>query len=561
MGENKMTKETKIKFHVMAVICILIFCFALTPKTFQNDTYYTIAIGKHIAETKTIDMQDPFSWHENLPYTYPHWAYDLGTYYVYQLGENIGIGGFCAVYILTIILAMLLGLVIYYTNNKLCKNPLISFIMTLIIMYLLKDFIAARAQLVTFTLFALTILFIEQFIATKKKKYAVYLVIIPILIANLHCAVWPFYFILYLPYIAEYLLITFNDSYLFNKVQIKWNNYKLNKLNKKGNIEEIGKYQEKIARLQLQKENFIKHTEKRRKEAYKLIMKKEPAVKWLIVIMIICIFTGFLTPLGTTPYTYLVKTLQGNTTSSISEHQPLVLVNHKTMLAVVIIYVLLLVFTDVKASLRDFLMLGGLTLLAFMSRRQFSVFVIICGFIFAKMAVYLVEKYDKNGIKNLTETMTTLFGKILTILIAILLSMLVYKGKINSQFVNKASYPVDAATYILENVDIENMKIFNEYNYGSYLLFRGIPVFVDSRADLYAPEFNKGNNEEGRDIFSDYINTSNISSYYEDKFEKYDITHVILTKKSKLNMFLSRNSNYKQLYSDDYFVFYARLSE
>ena len=556
-----MTKETKIKFHVMAVICILIFCFALTPKTFQNDTYYTIAIGKYIAETKTIDMQDPFSWHENLPYTYPHWAYDLGTYYVYQLGENIGIGGFCAVYILTIILAMLLGLVIYYTNNKLCKNPLISFIMTLIIMYLLKDFIAARAQLVTFTLFALTILFIEQFIATKKKKYAVYLVIIPILIANLHCAVWPFYFILYLPYIAEYLLITFNDSYLFNKVQIKWNNYKLNKLNKKGNIEEIGKYQEKIARLQLQKENFIKHTEKRRKEAYKLIMKKEPAVKWLIVIMIICIFTGFLTPLGTTPYTYLVKTLQGNTTSSISEHQPLVLVNHKTMLAVVIIYVLLLVFTDVKASLRDFLMLGGLTLLAFMSRRQFSVFVIICGFIFAKMAVYLVEKYDKSGIKNLTETMTTLFGKILTILIAILLSMLVYKGKINDQFVNKASYPVDAATYILENVDIENMKIFNEYNYGSYLLFRGIPVFVDSRADLYAPEFNKGNNEEGRDIFSDYINTSNISAYYEDKFEKYDITHVILTKKSKLNMFLSRNSNYKQLYSDDYFVFYARLSE
>ena len=561
MGENKMTKETKIKFHVMAVICILIFCFALTPKTFQNDTYYTIAIGKHIAETKTIDMQDPFSWHENLPYTYPHWAYDLGTYYVYQLGENIGIGGFCAVYILTIILAMLLGLVIYYTNNKLCKNPLISFIMTLIIMYLLKDFIAARAQLVTFTLFALTILFIEQFIATKKKKYAVYLVIIPILIANLHCAVWPFYFILYLPYIAEYLLITFNDSYLFNKVQIKWNNYKLNKLNKKGNIEEIGKYQEKIARLQLQKENFIKHTEKRRKEAYKLIMKKEPAVKWLIVIMIICIFTGFLTPLGTTPYTYLVKTLQGNTTSSISEHQPLVLVNHKTMLAVVIIYVLLLVFTDVKASLRDFLMLGGLTLLAFMSRRQFSVFVIICGFIFAKMAVYLVEKYDKSGIKNLTETMTTFLGKILTILIAILLSMLVYKEKINDQFVNKASYPVDAATYILENVDIENMKIFNEYNYGSYLLFRGIPVFVDSRADLYAPEFNKGNNEEGRDIFSDYINTSNISTYYEDKFEKYDITHVILTKKSKLNMFLSRNSNYKQLYSDDYFVFYARLSE
>ena len=304
-----MAEKTKIKFHVMAVICILIFCFALTPITFQNDTYYTIAIGKHIAETKTVDMQDPFSWHENLPYTYPHWAYDLGTYFIYQLGENIGIGGFCSLYIATIILTIILGLVIYYTNNKLCKNPLISFFITLTIMYLLKDFIAARAQLVTFILFALTILFIEQFIKTKKKRYAVYLVIIPILIANLHCAVWPFYFVLYLPYIVEYLLITLNDAYIFNKLSIWWNKIKLNRLNKKGNIEKIGKCQERIAKLQLEKENYIRKTEKRRKKPYKIIVRKEPIVKWLIVIMIICAFTGLLTPIGTTPYTYLINTL------------------------------------------------------------------------------------------------------------------------------------------------------------------------------------------------------------------------------------------------------------
>ena len=556
-----MADKTKIKFHVMAVICILIFCFALTPITFQNDTYYTIAIGKHIAETKTVDMQDPFSWHENLPYTYPHWAYDLGTYFIYQLGENIEIGGFCSLYIATITLTIILGLVIYYTNNKLCKNSLISFIITLIVMYLLKDFIAARAQLVTFILFALTILFIEQFIKTKKKRYAVYLVIIPILIANLHCAVWPFYFVLYLPYIAEYLLITLNDAYIFNKLSIWWNKVKLNKLNKKGNIEKIGKCQEKIAKLQLEKENYIKQTEKRRKKSYKIIVRKEPIVKWLIVIMIICAFTGLLTPIGTTPYTYLINTLQGNTTNSISEHQPLVLINHKTMLAVLIVYILLLIFTDVKATLSDFFMLGGLTLLAFMSRRQFSIFVIICGFIFAKMVAYLVEKYDKKGVQSLMQYMTSFLGKTLTLLVVILLSVLIYKPKVGDKFVNTSSYPVDASTYILENIDTENMKLFNEYNYGSYLLFRGIPVFIDSRADLYAPEFNKGNNEEGRDIFSDYINTSNISSYYESQFDKYDITHVIIGKKSKLNMLLSKDSNYKQLYSDNNFVVYDRLSK
>lgn len=554
-----MKENTNMKFHILAIISILIFCFALTPITFQNDTYYTISIGKHIVETKTIDMQDPFSWHEGLPYTYPHWAYDVGTYLIYQLGENTGIGGFSAIYITTVLLAMILGTVIYYTMNKLCKNPLISFLLTMAVMYLLKDFITARAQLVTYILFALTILFIEQFIKTKKKRYAIYLLIIPILIANLHCAVWPFYFVLYLPYIAQYILAMLQELHLIYWFRIKRNKAKLKRVSKKENIEKMGKIQEKIAHLQLDKENAKKQSEKRRTKAYKVIFYKEPAVKWLIVILFISILTGFLTPLGTVPYTYLADTMQGNTTDNISEHQPLVLINNKAILTVFILFILLLIFTDTKASLQDFFMLGGLTLLSFMSRRQTSLFVIICGFIFAKMVASFFEKYDKTGTKVVMLVMTRWLGKILTILIVILASFVIYRDKIGNEYVNTASYPVDACNYMIENLDLENIKLFNEYNYGSYLLFRGIPVFIDSRADLYAPEFNQTENyPEGRDIFSDYINTSNIGTYYEDKFAQYGITHIITGSRTKLNMFLSRDGNYQELYSDDYFVIYER---
>lgn len=560
-----MEKKTKMKFNVLAIFCILIFCFSLTPKTFQNDTYYTIAIGKHIIEAKQVDMQDPFSWHEDLPYTYPHWAYDVGTYIIYQLGENIGIGGFCSLYIATVLLCMTLGLVIYFAAAKLCKNNLVSFLVTMVVMYLLKNFIAARAQLVTFILFALTILFIEQFIKTKKKRYAVYLIIIPILIANLHCAVWPFYFVLYLPYIAEYLIAIISDAQIYYWFAIKWNNMKIKRLSKNGKIEELGKYQEKIARLQLEKEKAIQNKRKREKKPYKIILKKEPMVKWLIVVMIICIFTGFLTPLGTTPYTYLIKTMEGNTTKNISEHLPLTLINNKQMLIVFAVFILLLIFTDTKATLRDFFMLGGLTLLTFMSRRQASIFAIICGLIFAKLAASFFEKYDKKSSMVIMKFMTTMLGKVLTVLIVVLLSFIMYKDKMDDEFINKSSYPVEAADYILNNLNVNEMRLFNEYNYGSYLLYRGIPVFIDSRADLYAPEFNGTKNEdgkyEGRDIFSDYINTSNIGAYYESKFEKYEITHVILGKKSKLNMFISKDKNYEELYSDDNFVIYSRLGE
>lgn len=122
---------------------------------------------------------------------------------------------------------MILGIVLYYVSCKLCKNQVVAFLVSMATMYLLKNFIAARAQLVTFILFALTILFIEQFISTKKKRYAIYLIIIPILIANLHCAVWPFYFVLYLPYVVEYMLAVLTDVQLYYFIAIKWNELKI----------------------------------------------------------------------------------------------------------------------------------------------------------------------------------------------------------------------------------------------------------------------------------------------------------------------------------------------
>ena len=559
-----MDKKTKIKFNVLAVFIIIIFCFALTPKTLQNDTYYTIAIGEHILENG-IDMMDPFSWHEDLPYTYPHWAYDVGTYLIYQLGENIGIGGFTAIYIATVILAIILGILIYYVLNKICKNQLIAFFITLGMMYLLKSFICARAQLVTYILFVLTILFIEKFIETRKIRYAIGLIIIPIIIANVHLAVWSFYFVLYLPYVVEYIITCIAEANLYYKIAIKRNKNKLKKLAAKNSSQEkIDLITNKINALEEHKKISDEKSKKRRENPYKLVIKKEKNVKYLIIIMIICAFTGLLTPLGDTPYTYLPKTMEGNTMDSISEHLPLTLINDLKTLTVIVLFLLILIFTDVKIKLSDLFMIAGLTLMAFMSRRQVSMFVLIGGFVFAKLLVSLIEKYDKGGTEQTIKAMTSIWGKIITILLGILVSFMLYKGKINNPIVSESSYPVKACDYILGNLDTSDMRLFNEYNYGSYILYRGIPVFIDSRADLYTPEFNGTKNKDGeyvgRDIFSDYINVSNISTYYENKFEQYDITHVLIRQNSKLNMFLSRDgAKYQELYSDSNFVLYERV--
>ena len=146
--KTKKIDNTNIRFNILAILLIAIFCFSITPVTLQNDTFYTIKIGEHIIENG-IDMHDPFSYH-NISYTYPHWLYDVGMYLIYSTGGQVGI------YISTICLSIILGLSIYFTNSKLTKNKLTSFVITIGTMYMLRGFVAARAQLVTFILFILT---------------------------------------------------------------------------------------------------------------------------------------------------------------------------------------------------------------------------------------------------------------------------------------------------------------------------------------------------------------------------------------------------------------------
>lgn len=555
VSKESLEKKVNIKFTIIAVLAIIIFSAALAPITLQNDTYYTIKIGEHIINTKTIDMVDPFSWHNDLAYTYPHWLYDVFIYLVYA------IAGMKGIFISTVILSSILGVVMYFTNCKISKNKLVSFLVTLGAMYLMKGFIAARAQLVTFILFELAILCIENFLEKKKIRYAVEIIIISTLIANIHCAVWPFLFILFMPYIGEYLVFSVIDFYPIYRVLIAWNKLKLKKYQKKNDEVNIKKIDEKIERINKNHQIELEEKEEKRKNPYRIRYNKNSACKWLILIMIICAFTGLLTPLGDTPYTYLVKTMQGNTTKSISEHLPLTLINNKPILIVLTATIAMLIFTKVKITLKDLFMLAGLTLLMFMSRRQASMLVLFGSAIVAKMIASLFEKYDEKGTKRVEKGIVTVLGTVTVFAITALFAVAQIKPKVNDKFVNANNYPVEAAKWIKENLDVDNIKLYNEYNYGSYLLFEGIPVFIDSRADLYAPEFNKRVGEEkGRDIFSDYINTSQISTYYENTFEKYGITHVILYKNVKTNLFLSRDKNYKELYSDDRFVIYERLT-
>ena len=154
-----MKKQREIIFMIMAIVCIIIFGTAMAPISLQNDTFYTIKIGQYIMENG-ISQYDPFSWHQNLPYTFPHWAYDVGMACIYNIGGMFGI------YLSTVGLTTILAVVWFLVNCKLTKNKLSSFIFTMALIYLMAPYIAARAQLLTFILFTFCLFFYIPF-----KKY------------------------------------------------------------------------------------------------------------------------------------------------------------------------------------------------------------------------------------------------------------------------------------------------------------------------------------------------------------------------------------------------------
>ena len=348
-----------------------------------------------------------------------------------------------------------------------------------------------------------------------------------------------------MPYIVEYLI------YLLTNMKVIKYKRKIKKLNQ--NVIKDENIENEIANLE---ENLAKEKAKKEVKSFsKLIVKPSKYVVPLIIIMIICIFTGLLTPLKDTPYTYLIKTMQGNTTHNISEHLPLVLIQHIGLLVLIEVYLVFLIFTDTKIRLSNLFLIAGLLLLALMTRRQESMFVLLGVFVLNRLITSFILKYDDKGIKELERVCTKpIIMVILTIIIAVI-SAILYKNKMNDEYVLEKDYPVQASIWINENLDVSTMKLFNEYNYGSYLLFNDIPVFIDSRADLYAPEFNGK-----KDIFTDFINLNSLNCNIQEKLDEYGFTHIILKEDAKLNIYFKlKTDTYKNIYSDENFVIYEKI--
>lgn len=190
----------KNKLNILFTIILIIFNLGIIEKNFPNDTFFTIPTGNYILENGVNEIE-PFSYHENLKYVKLRWGFDIVVAKIYKSF------GFECLYVFVIIISMLISATLYNLLNKLNQNKIISFIIPIFILIGLKKYLVCRAQIISYLFFIFEAYFLEQLINKQEKKYIIFLIIISILLVNFHSSVWLVFFLPFLPYFVEKIIL------------------------------------------------------------------------------------------------------------------------------------------------------------------------------------------------------------------------------------------------------------------------------------------------------------------------------------------------------------------
>lgn len=537
-----MKKLSKKEFLFYSLI-IIIFIVGIVHREFQNDTFFNISIGKYILENG-IDMQEHWAFTPDLTYTFSHWAFDIVTYLVYNAFN------FAGIYVLTIIISAITFISLFWCLSKQNGKPIISLVLVLLFSYFLSGSLAARSQITSFVCFIIEIYCIEQFIETNKKKYAIILLLLSIIIANFHAATWPLFLVLFMPYIGAAFLNYITPKNLFKKF-VERDEKKLKTLTK--DSKKYNYYKEDL-------EIYTRILEKEKsKNNFKIVKKDFYNIKNLIILMIIILLSGLITPIHGTPYTYIIKSMLGysnfgelKSIAYIVEMQPLVPLQYISFMLFVIIFITFLAFFPTKIKLEHVFLILGLSYMSLSSQRYVYLLVPLSCYVLCDLISQCSDKYIKKEMNILEKIIMHPISISICIIATLTFTAYQLSSKKDISFVNEELIPVLATEYIKENLDYKNIRIYNSYNFGSYLMLNEVPVFIDSRLDVYCSEFND------TDIFYDFIKAAHGDVYYEDMFKKYDFTHILLYDDEIMNIYIKHDNNYKLLYEDENFSLYER---
>ena len=487
----KKVKDFVSNFLIYITIYSTNFLFIM--KIIDADIFFDLRSAKDIL-TYGLDFKDHMTMFTDLPYLYHHWLYDLIIYPIFN------IGGYPLVLMFSTTMFFIFSVLIYKTINKKINNRWLSLFITIVLANTMGKYFYPRVRMFNFIIMVIIFNCINKLYETGKIKYSIIILISSIIMVNMHFPLWILIPIFFLPYLVQMIIKLIKDKY----------NIKI--LEKKINVVECN---------------------------YK---------KVFIITFILVLLSCFISPFGILPYTFPFRVMgeYNNVYIYIDEMRRTVLLKKPVALVLIIITLLTIIFKK-NIKLSDLFYLIGLGILGLMSYRNLSYL-----YIFYTIIVSCILFEDFKGIKILDKIKNNkIIKKINPVPIYIVFigfNILLIGGIISTLNFKEFKYgidnggePVDLANYIVENMDYKNLKFFNDFELGSYLAYRDIPIFVDGRVEVYMKEFN------GKDDIIHYYYTDTP----EEILNRYQFDYIITYEGKRMYKYLVEN-NYEEVYSDEY---------
>jgi hypothetical protein len=263
--------------------------------------------------------------------------------------------------------------------------------------------------------------------------------------------------------------------------------------------------------------------------------------KNLIYVLITSTIASLINPHGYNLWIFSIKLSLDPVYKNIQEWQPPTsLTNISVIFIFITIAILFLASRKNKADLSLYI-LSFITLLGAMtSLRHIIYFVIVWIILMAQIA----------GKLEFPKRVISIFGSLLAVFFIIKFLTLSWQEYDPRLLAEKAGWPVEAVDWLEEN---RAEKIFNKYNWGGYLIYRGIPVFIDGRADMYHMAGTEN------DVFIDYINIFNLKgSPPEDILQKHDVKYILLPNDAWQIHYLEKYG-WSEVYRDDIAIVLNKL--
>ncbi len=109
-------------------------------------------------------------------------------------------------------------------------------------------------------------------------------------------------------------------------------------------------------------------------------------------------------------------------------------------------------------------------------------------------------------------------------------------------------YPVGAVDF-LKKKNLTQERIYNFYDWGGFLIWNEIPVFIDGRADVY-----------GDKLFGDYQSVNLGITKWQSILDQYKISYVLFPSGQLLCKFLSLDSGWESIYDDGMATIFKRIA-